>query len=145
MGSTATRATDSPAPLASQTSYRGLSASEWAAKFRHRTRQLQTALHRTHVLTRIMLRRSSVVEAINLACAVYGHCSTLWRRASCETGRTFNPRAYNPSGASGLFQFLPSTWRTTPYARFSVWSPYASALAAGWMETHGRGNEWVCR
>lgn len=87
----------------------------------------------------------AVTEAINLACTVYGNCATLWRRAGCETGGTFNPRAYNSSGASGLFQFLPSTWRTTPYRNYSVWSPYANALAAGWMLSVGRGNEWSCR
>lgn len=87
-----------------------------------------------------------VVEAINLACAAYGDCETLWRRAKCETGGTLNPRSFNrSSGASGLFQFLPSTWATTPYRVFSVWSPYANALAAGWMNTHGRGGEWACR
>jgi hypothetical protein len=92
-----------------------------------------------------MLQRPSVVEAINLACATYGWCSTLWRKADCETGGTFSPTAHNPSGASGLFQFLGSTWRSTPYGRFSIWSPYANALAAGWMHANGRSGEWSCR
>jgi hypothetical protein len=87
-----------------------------------------------------------VAEAINLAAATYGHAEELWRKARCETAGTWNPRSYNPSsGASGLFQFLPSTWQSTPYRRFSIWNPYASALAAGWMHAHGRGHEWACQ
>jgi hypothetical protein len=89
---------------------------------------------------------SQVVAAINLACATYGHCAELWRKARCETGGTFEPSSVNPSsGAAGLYQFLPSTWQTTPYRMFSAMSPYASALAAGWMHSVGRGGEWACR
>ena len=72
--------------------------------------------------------------------------SMLIRKASCETGGTFSPYARNPSsGASGLFQFLPSTFRTTPFAGFSIWDPFANSLAAAWMHRAGRGGEWSCR
>jgi hypothetical protein len=109
-------------------------------------RRYLAAHRRVRVLTRVLQHRSSTREAIELACVTYGSCSTLWRRAGCETGGTYSPRALNQaSGAAGLFQFLPSTWQTTPFAQFSVWSPYANALAAGWMEARGRGSEWVCR
>jgi soluble lytic murein transglycosylase-like protein len=68
----------------------------------------------------------------------------LRRRAWCES--RMNPRAYNASsGSSGLFQFIPSTWRTTPYARQSIWSPKWSSLAAAWMVRVGRDGEWVCQ
>ncbi|HKV67858.1 MAG TPA: transglycosylase SLT domain-containing protein [Gaiellales bacterium] len=68
----------------------------------------------------------------------------LRRRAWCES--RMNPGAYNASsGSSGLFQFIPSTWRTTPYARRSIWSAHYNALAAAWMVRVGRGGEWVCR
>jgi len=112
-----------------------------------RTRRLLYVSHvRQRQLGRVLLHTTSVQEAIDLSCVVYGYsCSTLWRKARCETGGTLSPRSYNSSGASGLFQFLGSTWRSTPFARFSVWSPYANALAAGWMHAHGRGGEWVCR
>jgi SLT domain-containing protein len=119
--------------------YHGRTAHEWAMRYKHRTRQYQHARH-------TLLTSPHVVEAINLACATYGNCSTLWRKADCETGGTYSPRSLNASSsASGLFQFLPSTWRTTPYGRFSVFSPYANALAAGWMHARGRGGEWECR
>jgi hypothetical protein len=118
--------------------YQGLSARVWAG----RAWRARVAYRRER---RVLLSKPTVVEAINLACATYGNCALLWRRAKCETGDTFSPTAHNPSGASGLFQFLPSTWTSTPYARLSIWSPYANALAAGWMQQQGRGGEWVCQ
>lgn len=115
----------------------------WARRWRRehdRTRHLSIELRRQR---RATLSSPNVVEAINLAAAVYGRGSTLWRKARCES--KYDPTAKNPSGASGLFQFIGSTWRSTPFGRFSVWSPYANALAAGWMHEHGRGGEWECR
>lgn len=89
----------------------------------------------------------SALNAIALAAVAYDvDTRTLYRKARCETGGTFSPYAKNPrSTASGLFQFLTSTWATTPYARFSIWDPYASALAAAYMHRVGRGGEWSCR
>lgn len=116
--------------------YQNHSARWWAGRAVHNRRRI-------NALEQALRADPQVVEAINSACATYGNCALLWRRAECESH--LNPRAHNRSGATGLFQFLPSTWATTPYARMDINSPYASALAAGWMETHGRGNEWVCR
>lgn len=68
----------------------------------------------------------------------------LRRKAWCES--RFDAGAYNvSSGASGLFQFVRSTWATTPYRRHSVWSARWNALAAAWMHRVGRGTEWACR
>ncbi len=58
----------------------------------------------------------------------------------------WNPSARNPSsGASGLAQFLGSTWARTPQGRagLSVYDPYANIDAFGWM-VHGGGSwyEW---
>ena len=119
---------------------------EWWAN-RSRAWHTQARAYRRELMStrRVLMQKPDVVEAINLACATYGYCATLWRKARCETGGTFSPWAHNPSGASGLFQFLPSTWASTPYAQLSIWSPYANALAAGWMHTHGRGGEWSCQ
>lgn len=127
------------APIIVVSTYQGRTAHQWANRYHHATRRLQS-------LRRVLLHKPTVVEAINLACATYGNCSTLWRKARCETGGTFSSRSLNSSsGASGIFQFLPSTWRSTPYGRMSIWSPYANALAAGWMHQQGRGGEWACR
>jgi hypothetical protein len=100
------------------------------------------AHRRVRQLTRTLAHHDSTREAISLACAVYGNCGTLWSLARCESG--LSPSARNPSGASGLLQFLPSTWAGTPFGRLSIWSPYANALAAGWMLAQGRRSEWVC-
>ena len=57
-----------------------------------------------------------------------------------------NPRAVNPrSGASGLGQFLPSTWRTTPQGKagLSVFDPAANRAAVAWMLSVGRGREFA--
>lgn len=100
-------------------------------------------------LRRTLNHRPDVVEAIKLAAVVYG-VSSRWMlsRGSCEStgGHGHNPRAVNPSSkASGEFQFLWPTWRSTPFAAFSPFSPYANALAAGWMmgPAH-RAGEWDC-
>lgn len=57
-----------------------------------------------------------------------------------------DPNATNRStGASGLYQFLPSTWRTTPQGRagLSPYDPVAATAAAEWMLRQGRAREWV--
>jgi hypothetical protein len=119
-----------------QIKFDGLGPERWA----HRARVWHQAYLRQR---RTLLASTSVREAITLAGATYGNSATLWRKARCESG--FNPFAHNASGASGLFQFIPSTFASTPYRGLSIWSPYANALAAGWMHEHGRGGEWVCQ
>jgi membrane-bound lytic murein transglycosylase B len=54
----------------------------------------------------------------------------------CESNG--DPDAYNPySGASGLFQFLPSTWASTApkagYPGASVFDPEANTASAAWL------------
>jgi soluble lytic murein transglycosylase-like protein len=67
-----------------------------------------------------------------------------------------DPDAYNPySGASGLYQFLPSTWASTsPKAGFSSASPFdpeANVGTAAWLANRyhelGQGYwaPWSCR
>jgi hypothetical protein len=69
--------------------------------------------------------------------------SMLKRKARCESRLRW--WAYNrASRATGVFQFLPSTWATTPYAGRSPWRAKWSALAAAWMHSVGRGREWAC-
>ncbi len=92
----------------------------------------------------------SITDIIVAAANRYGQSpEAMLAVARCESN--LNPRAVNPisigaagNNASGLFQFLPSTWRTTPYASHDIFDPWASANAAGWMWSVGRRGEWVC-
>src|SRR5580765_1747329 len=68
----------------------GKTAREWhavAARYLARRRSLARALHFD----------ATTSTAIGLACVVYGHCSELWRKASCESH--LYRYAHNPSGA----------------------------------------------
>lgn len=121
----------------------------WWSRRAVQARKDANARGRTIRVQRADLRRHwqpTAEHVIALAAIAYRQSSaTLYRKASCETGRTFNPFALNPSGAGGWFQFLPSTWAGTPYAAFSRFDPLAASLAASWMHDQGRGGEWVCQ
>jgi Transglycosylase SLT domain len=66
------------------------------------------------------------------------------RVARCESA--LDPCAVNRDGPYyGLFQFLKSTWRSTPYGDRNIFDPEAQALAAGWMWEQGRKDEWACK
>ena len=55
----------------------------------------------------------------------------------------YNWKATNSSsGAAGLYQFMPSTWESTPYGRYSPYHPRWAALAAMWMWKHGKQSHW---
>ncbi len=63
--------------------------------------------------------------------------------AYCES--RYHPNSVNSSsGASGLFQFLPSTWSGTPYASSSPFDPRINALAAAWLYSHYGPGRWQC-
>jgi len=87
-------------------------------------------------------------EIINLiyeAAAYYGqNGDDMLRVARCESNLDPN-NVTPPYQASGLFQFLPGTWATTPYASQNIFDPEANAYAAAWMWSVGRRNEWVCQ
>lgn len=57
-----------------------------------------------------------------------------------------DPYVDNPySSASGLFQFLDSTWAFTPYANQSVYDPVANVAAAAWLFYTEGPHHWVCK
>jgi uncharacterized protein YraI len=89
--------------------------------------------------------QQEIIDIIYAAADRYGQPrADMLRVARCES--VLDPNAVNPySNASGLFQFLPSTWATTPYANENIFDPVANANAAGWMWSVGRRNEWVCQ
>jgi hypothetical protein len=66
--------------------------------------------------------------------------------AQCESGMGAQVTAEAGSGASGLFQFLDSTWRHTPFATFDVFDPLPNALAAAQIVAHDGGwGQWTCQ
>jgi uncharacterized protein YabE (DUF348 family) len=98
--------------------------------------------------TRTLPASSEIEQIIRDAAAAQGaDAEQLLRVAYCES--RFNPGAYNASGASGLFQFLPSTWAANSvragYAGASPFDPVASANVAAWMFARGQAGQWVCR
>ena len=86
-----------------------------------------------------------IIEIIEDAADRYNQSRrAMVRVARCESG--LDPYAKNPDGPYyGLFQFLPSTWDDTPFAKESWYDPKANARAAGWMWKVGRRNEWACQ
>ena len=86
-----------------------------------------------------------ILAFIKKAAKKYGQSNKVMERvARCESA--LDPCAVNRSGPYyGLFQFLKSTWKTTPYKKRSIWDPEAQALAAAWMWKQGRKNEWACK
>ncbi len=91
----------------------------------------------------------SIQQIIVDAAARWGADPTqLLRVARCESG--YNPNAYNArSGASGLFQFIPSTWAANSvragYGGVSVFDAVASANTAAYMFARGQAGQWSCK
>jgi hypothetical protein len=86
-----------------------------------------------------------IIRFIGKAARKYGQSKKVMLRvARCESN--LDPCAVNRSGPYyGLYQYLKSTWKTTPYGDESIWDPEAQAMATGWMWKQGRKNEWVCQ
>ena len=88
----------------------------------------------------------SIHDIIASAFSPLGGQAVGWalRIAYCES--TYNPTAVNSdTGAQGLFQFLPSTWRGTPYANQSPFDPVANANAAAWLLQAYGPSQWECQ
>lgn len=90
---------------------------------------------------------SDIVQIIYNAADRWGQPrADMLRVARCESN--LDPRAVNSSsGASGLFQFMPSTFAFTPNGKAgqNIFDPVASADAAGWMWANGMRNHWACQ
>ncbi|MBW3631510.1 MAG: transglycosylase SLT domain-containing protein [Chloroflexi bacterium] len=86
-----------------------------------------------------------ILDFIGHAAKKFGQSeNAMIRVARCESA--LDPCAVNRSGPYyGLFQFLKSTWNTTPYGDRDIYDPEAQALATAWMWKEGRKNEWACQ
>jgi hypothetical protein len=86
-----------------------------------------------------------IIEVIREAARAFGQPEEdLLRVGRCESN--LDPRAVNPDGPYfGLFQFLRSTWASTPFADQDIFDPVPNARAAAWMWLQGRRTEWACQ
>ena len=89
---------------------------------------------------------ADIAKDITDAFTPLGPAAVQWAMnvAYCES--RYHPNSVNSSsGASGLFQFLPSTWAFTPYAAYSPFDPKYNALAAAWLYNRDGPSQWVCQ
>jgi regulator of protease activity HflC (stomatin/prohibitin superfamily) len=87
-----------------------------------------------------------IAKIITDAFSPLGQDAVVWamRIAWCES--RYHPNSVNSdSGASGLFQFMPSTWSGTPWANQSPFDPVANAQAAAWLYSHYGPGRWSCK
>ena len=87
-----------------------------------------------------------IAKIINDAFGPLGPAAVQWaiNVAYCES--RYHPNSVNSSsGASGLFQFMPSTWGGTPWASQSPFDPVANAQAAAWLYSHYGPGRWSCQ
>ncbi len=86
-----------------------------------------------------------IKNIIRNAAAEYGvDADLLIHIAYCESGYDPSDRNKSGSSASGLFQFMPSTFRATPagQAGRSIWDATANAEAAAWKISQGGIDAW---
>lgn len=86
-------------------------------------------------------------DLIAYATAYYGiewAAPALTQTRWCESSWQVDPCAIGYSGERGPYQFLPSTWATTPYAHLDSCDPWAATMAAAWMVKVGRQYEFSC-
>lgn len=138
--------------------YQGKTAKWWAARAVANRKQLierrKTIEMRGATIKRLkksLTRNYTIEECVKLATIAYPSLSESRAWAIIAQESRGNPNArnktpiWNGEHAEGLWQFIPSTFRSTPYGKagLSIWSPCASSLAAGWMHEQGRGHEWT--
>jgi hypothetical protein len=89
---------------------------------------------------------ASIGKIITDAFSPLGPDAVVWamRIAYCES--RYHPNSVNSdSGATGLFQFMASTWSGTPWANKSRLDPVANAQAAAWLYSHYGPGRWSCK
>ncbi len=128
----------------------------WAAELKQGLadyRAQQDALAAAQAQAAVIAARSNhappppyIAKIINDAFGPLGPAAVQWaiNVAYCES--RYHPNSVNSdSGASGLFQFMPSTWGGTPWANQSPFDPVANAQAAAWLYSHYGPGRWTCQ
>ena len=126
--------------------YQGKTIHWWANHAVQNRKEVNVQALTIHRLKKVMAHNTTIAECVKLATIAYPAFTEAraWHIIGVESKG--NPNAKNKhSTASGLYQFLTSTFNSTPYGKagMSIWSPCASSLAAGWMHQNGRGGEWA--
>jgi hypothetical protein len=88
---------------------------------------------------------SNYSQMIDAAASQYGVSSSLMNKIiACESG--YNPNAHNPSGATGIAQFMPSTFYASwnPYKGEGIYSAHAQIYAMALKISQGGVSAWVC-
>lgn len=88
--------------------------------------------------TRLRISRCFIYRAAHH----YGESTRLALRIAYRESRLDWRVTNSSSGAAGLYQFMPGTWRSTPYRRKSPYHPKWAALAAMWMWKRGGYGHW---
>jgi len=105
--------------------------------------------------TQVELVRTQKVEApaggeIGVIEEATAHHNVEWAAGNlahvraCESSNRLRPCVVGSAGELGPYQFLPSTWATTPYADFNPCGLRAATYAAAWMVSEGRQYEFTC-
>jgi hypothetical protein len=83
-----------------------------------------------------------IISIITSAALAHG-ISAEWmiRVARCESG--LNIYAHNPSGATGLFQFMPGTF--VGNGGVDIYDPTQQANVAAKMFANGQSYQWSCK
>ena len=143
------RADDAPVQSVTiTTKYQGKTAQWWAKRAVQNRKNANAREVTIRRLKKSALHSPTIEECVTLATIAYPKFKEkrAWQIIHHESWTSGKQFAKNPSStASGLYQFLISTFNSTPYgqAGMSIWSPCASSLAAGWMHQNGRGREWA--
>lgn len=135
-----------PAQQQAAATYQGKTAHWWAMKAQQARRDANKRAVTIRRLKTTLRHDPTISTCVGLATIAYPAFTEAraWQIINHESGG--NTFAKNRSStASGLYQFLTSTFASTPYGRagMSIWDPCASSLAAGWMHQNGRGREWA--
>lgn len=128
--------------------YQGKTVEWWAKRAQQARKDANARAVTIRRLKKTVAHSPTIEECVKLATIAYPAFTEAraWQIIKHESWMAGKQYAKNPSStASGLYQFLTSTFASTPYGRagMSIWSPCASSLAAGWMHQTGRGREWA--